>query len=193
MACEIITHGRKEDCNSSIGGLKAIYVINNGTINYTGTTYGALATDASDQITLLALTPATSTIYKFDLKGANTFDQTITSSRENGTTFVEQTLVFTLKSLDHVTTKQMKLLAWGRPQVVVQTNANKFFLAGLENGLDVTTGVIANGSAFGDFNGYTMTLVGMEPIPANHIAVAAPYDDTKIKLAIGPACTILNV
>lgn len=192
MACEVISHGRKEDCSNSIGGLKAIYIINDGT-------FGAVTTanfgsgDLTDQFTLVPLAPATSTIYKFELKGANTFDQTITTSRENGTTFVEQTLVFTIKGLDPVYTKQMKLLAWGRPRVIIQTNANKFFLAGLENGMDVTTGTVVNGTAFGDLSGYTMTLQGMEPIPANHILVGTPYGDTQIKLAVGPACNIISV
>ena len=188
MPCSLITHGRAEDCTTGIGGLKAIYIINNGLI--TGVTNGA--GDNSDQITAIALNPPTSTIYKYDLKGANTFEQTITSSRENGTTFVEQTLTFTLKGLDATTTKQMKLLAFGRPNVIVQTNSNKFFLAGLANGLDVTTGVLTNGTAFGDFNGYTMTLVGMEEIPANHINIASPYTNTQISAVVGPACVILN-
>ena len=189
MACALITHGRVEDCTTGIGGLKAIYVINNGLI--TGVTYGAA--DLTDQITAIALTPPTSNVYKFDLKGANTFEQTITSSRENGTTFVEQTLTFTLKGLDAVTTKQMKLLAFGRPNIIVQTNSNKFFLAGLANGMDVTTGVLTNGNAFGDFNGYTMTLVGMEEIPANHINIGTPWGNTQIASVVGPACVITNV
>ena len=38
--------------------------------------------------------------------------------------------------------------------------------------MDVTTGTISNGTAMGDLNGYTMTLVGNENIPANHLNVA---------------------
>lgn len=188
MACDLITRGRQEDCQNGIGGLKAIYIINNGLI--TGTTFGS--TNDSDAIIAIALNPPTSNIFKFDLKGANTFEQTITSSRENGTTFVEQTLIFTLKHLDASTTKQMKFLAFGRPSVLVQTNSNKFFLAGLENGLDVTTGVITNGTNFGDFSGYTMTLVGMEDIPANHVNIASPHGNTQISALIGPGCVIVN-
>jgi hypothetical protein len=87
----------------------------------------------------------------------------------------------------------MKLLAFGRPNIIVQTNSNKFFLAGLANGMDVTTGVLTNGTAFGDFNGYTMTLVGMEEIPANHINISSPYGNAAISSVVGPACVITNV
>jgi hypothetical protein len=71
-------------------------------------------------------------------------------------------------------------LAWGRPHVVIKTNANNFFLAGLNNGMDVTTGLISNGTAMGDLNGYTLTLVGMEQIPANHLNVASPFADSDL-------------
>jgi len=172
MACDL-THGRLEVCKEFVGGIKAVYFIPYGVLG--AITYGT--TDASDRITTIA---GTLSLYKYELKGANSFEQTITSSRENGTTFAEQTLTFTIKGLDATTTKQMKLLAWGRPHVVIKTNANNFFLAGLEHGMDVTTGLIANGTAMGDLNGYTLTLVGQEAIPANHLLVTGNFADTDL-------------
>ena len=172
MACDL-THGRLEVCKEFVGGIKAVYFIPYGVLG--AITYGT--TDASDKISTIA---GTMSLYKYELKGANSFEQTITSSRENGTTFVEQTLTFTIKGLDASTTKQMKLLAWGRPHVVIKTNANNFFLAGLEHGMDVTTGLIANGTAMGDLNGYTLTLVGQEAIPANHLLVTGNFADTDL-------------
>ena len=172
MACDL-THGRLEVCKEFVGGIKAVYFIPYGVLG--AITYGS--TDASDKISTIA---GTMSLYKYELKGANSFEQTITSSRENGTTFAEQTLTFTIKGLDASTTKQMKLLAWGRPHVVIKTNANNFFLAGLEHGMDVTTGLIANGTAMGDLNGYTLTLVGQEAIPANHLNVSGTYSDTDL-------------
>jgi hypothetical protein len=172
MACDL-THGRLEVCKEFVGGIKAVYFIPYGVLG--AITYGT--TDASDKISTIA---GTLSLYKYELKGANSFEQTITSSRENGTTFAEQTLTFTIKGLDATTTKQMKLLAWGRPHVVIKTNANNFFLAGLEHGMDVTTGLIANGTAMGDLNGYTLTLVGQEAIPANHLNVSGTYSDTDL-------------
>ena len=172
MACDL-THGRLEVCKEFVGGIKAVYFIPYGALG--AITYGT--TDASDRITTIA---GTLSLYKYELKGANSFEQTITSSRENGTTFAEQTLTFTIKGLDATTTKQVKLLAWGRPHVVIKTNANNFFIAGLEHGMDVTTGLIANGTAMGDLNGYTLTLVGQEAIPANHLLVTGNFADADL-------------
>ena len=162
MSCDI-SNGVAEPCKSAIGGLDAIYIINYGDYAATDITYNNTNTDQIDDINGVA------TVYKFDLKGANSFEQTITSSRDNGTTFVEQTLTVNLKQQSAVKHKLVKLLAYGRPHIIVRTRAGQYFLAGLERGMDLTTGVISNGTAAGDMNGYTLTFVGQENIPANFL------------------------
>ena len=172
MACDI-THGRLEQCKDVVGGLQAIYILNYGEydpitdVTYNGTT---------DEITGIALTTAGTPIYKFELKGTNSFETTITSSRENGTTFFEQVLSVTLKKQDVQTHKEVKLLTYGRPNIVVRTNANQFFMAGLARGMDVTAGTIGNGTALGDMNGYSLTFTGQEAVPANFLDCATEAD-----------------
>lgn len=167
MSCDI-SHGRAEQCKDSISGIQAIYVLNYGLYDpYTDVTYDT-ALGLEDVITAISL-PALSNIYKFELKGANTFDTTITSSRDNGTTFFEQVLTVQLKRQDAITHKQVKLLAYGRPNIIVQTNANQFFIAGLVRGMDVTAGTINSGTNLGDYNGYSLTFTGQEAVPANFL------------------------
>jgi hypothetical protein len=60
-------------------------------------------------------------------------------------------------------------MAYGRPNVIVEDNNGNFFLAGLEHGMDVTGGTIVTGGAMGDLSGYTLTLTGMEKVPANFL------------------------
>jgi hypothetical protein len=156
-----ISLGRLEPCKTSVGGLKAVYIMNNG--DATGVTYDATETDA---ITAIAGTP---TGYKYDLKGNSSFEQTINSSRENGTTFFTQTLNLTLKGITAKDLKQIKLLAYGRPQIIVEDNNGKFFYTGLKNGMEVTGGTIVTGAMMGDLSGFTLTIVGEEPVPANII------------------------
>lgn len=159
-----ISLGRLEPCKTSVGGLKAVYIMNNG--DATGVTYDATDTDA---ITAIAGTPSA---YKYDLKGNSSFEQTINSSRENGTTFFTQTLNLTLKSITAKDLKQIKLLAYGRPQIIVEDNNGKLFYAGLKNGMEVTGGTIVTGAAMGDLSGFTLTIVGEEPVPANIITTS---------------------
>jgi hypothetical protein len=163
MACEI-SLGRIEPCKDSNGGLKAVYFVNWG--DMTGVTYDVTNTDA---ISAVAGTPSA---YKYDLKGNSSFEQAITSSRENGTTFFEQTLNLTLKKLSVVDNKQIKLLAYERPQVIVEDNNGNLFLCGLEHGMDVSGGTIVTGAAMGDLSGYTLTLSGQEAVPANFLTTS---------------------
>jgi len=127
-----ITAGRLEVDKSSSGGLLAVYFINNG--DMTGVTYDVTDTDA------IATVTGTPSAFKFDLKGANSLDQTIVSSRENGTTFYEQNLKLTLKKLTQKDHKELKLLTYGMPKVVVEDNNGNFFLCGLKRGMEVTGG-----------------------------------------------------
>jgi hypothetical protein len=163
MACDI-SLGRLEPCKDSNGGLKAVYFVNWGELG--GVTYGTGDnTDAIEENNADAPVDA----YRYELKGTSSFTQTITSSRENGTTFFQQELALTLKKLSIVDHKQIKLLAYGRPQVIVEDNNGNFFFCGLEHGMDVTGGTIVTGAAMGDLSGYTLTLTGMEPVPANFL------------------------
>jgi hypothetical protein len=160
MACDI-NLGRLEPCKDAVGGLKAAYFVNWGEV--TGYTYNVTNTDVIDTVT------GTPNAYRYELKGTNSFDQTITSSRENGTTFFDQSVKLQLKSLDVVTHKQLKLLSYGRPQVIVEDNNGNFFFCGLEHGMEVTGGTIVSGTAMGDLSGYTLELKGMERVPANFL------------------------
>ena len=169
MSCSI-ANGRLEPCKDAVGGIDAIYFINFGDYAYpTDVTY-VTGTD-----TIEAVANVTS-LYKYELKGANTFDQVITSSRENGTTFVEQTLTVTLNKQDAATHKNVKLLSYGRPNIVVRNRNGQFFLAGIEHGMELTTANVMNGSAMGDLSGYTLTLVGTEKLLANLLDCSSEAD-----------------
>ena len=158
MACDL-SLGRKEPCKDVVGGIKAVYFTDFGDL---GT-----VTQTDDEITDLS---GTFTAYKYEVKGNSSFEQNITSSRENGTTFFEQTLNLTLHKLSKEDNKELKLLAYGRPHVAVEDYNGNVFLMGLEHGADVSGGTIVTGAAMGDLSGYTLTLTGMEKVPANFIA-----------------------
>lgn len=164
MACDITT-GRAVPCKDAVGGLKAAYFINYGDI--TTITYDAVDTDVIDTL------GGTPTAYKYDLKGNSSFEQTVNSSRENGTTFYEQTLNLTMTKLDAATNKQLKLLAYGRPVVIVEDYNGNLFVMGLEHGAEVTGGTIVTGAAMGDLSGYTLVLTGQEQVAANFITPSA--------------------
>ncbi len=162
MAC-LLTDGRTEPCKDKVGGLKAVYFINFEPLTIT---YDSTDTDVVDDIKQSDGTTNV-TGFKYVLRGANSFDQSIVASRDNGTAFFEQTLNLTLKGLDKSMHKELKLMAYGRPHVIVEDNNGSFFLMGAENGAEVTGGTIVSGTAMGDLYGYTITLSAQEKVPAN--------------------------
>jgi hypothetical protein len=169
MSCDI-TNGRIEQCKDSVSGLKAIYFINFDDVDSDNVTYNATDTDVID-----SWQPAAPlNLYKYELKStANSFTTAINTSRDNGTTFFEQTLVINLKRQDFATHKNIKLLAYGRPRIVVRSMTDQFFLMGLDQGADMASGQISSGSDLGSFNGYeSLTFVAMEEVPANFINVS---------------------
>ena len=167
MACDIIG-GRTEQCKDAVSGLHAIYLVNYGDLDFPSLNqYGT--GDNTDQIVSVQSDGLTFSIYKFELKGNNSLEQTIESSRDNGTTFFNQALTVQLKRQDAKSTKNVKLISYGRPRIIVHARGDQFFLLGLDQGCDVTAGNISSGSALGDFNGYGLTFTGMEELPANFI------------------------
>ena len=117
MAC-LLTSGRALPCKSSVGGLKAVYFADYGTLGD--------VTIVAGEITAVAGTPD---FFKYDIKGSSSLETAITSSRENGTTFYTQTLNLTLTTLDKATQEEIKLLATvSRPHVAIEDYNGNFFL-----------------------------------------------------------------
>ena len=159
MACDL-TAGRQEVCKESVGGLQAVYFIN----FVSGSTFTRPTdeeiTDGFDGLTA----------YKYELKGTSAYTETVNSSRENGTTFFSQELTLNLKKLTNEMTTELKTLAYGRPQIVVHTNAGDALLVGQYRGADLTAGTIQTGGGLGDLYGYSVTMTGEEELPAGFIS-----------------------
>ena len=153
MSCNL-TLFRTEPCKDSVGGLDKVYFVNYGTMG--DITYDTTNTDSIEAV---AGTPSA---YEYDIKGTSSFTQNIQSSRENGTTAFEQVLELSLHKLSVADNKELKLLSWGRPHVIIKDNNGNYFLGG-------SGGTVVTGGAMGDLSGYTLTLTGMEKVPANFL------------------------
>ena len=153
MPCAL-TQGYTLDCKDSLGGIKAMWVINHANVT--------AVTEASGIVS--AITKAASKVfYKYELvKNTGSLTETITTSVENGTVFYAQELSIVLNKLQANTRKEILLLAQSTLMVVVQDANDKYWLLGRFTGLDVTGGTSATGTAQGDRNGYTLTFTGGE-------------------------------
>ena len=146
MACDL-TAGRQEVCKESVGGLAGVYFVNFQT--------GSFTTDVNGLV---------------DGFPASAYTETVNTSRENGTTFFSQELVLNLKKLTNEMTTQLKLMAYGRPQIFVHTMQGDTLLVGEREGADVTAGTIQTGAGLGDLYGYSVTFTGQEQFPASFVS-----------------------
>lgn len=169
MATCNLSAGRNEVCKDSIGGIQAVYfMVGPGSQFYTGS-----FEKSNEEVTTL---PSGSTVYKYELKGTSAYTETVNSSRENGTTFFSQETVLNLKRLTNEMTTQLKLMAYGRNQLIVHTKNGEALLVGERNGADVTAGTIQTGAGLGDLFGYSITLTGEEKLPAAFLSGSTEAD-----------------
>tara|TARA_R110002126_G_scaffold108721_3_gene245413 strand:- start:1730 stop:2260 length:531 start_codon:yes stop_codon:yes gene_type:complete len=174
MAC-LLNTGRKVPCKDSVGGIKAAYFADFGTMGTNNISAG--------QVTAFGAASPDLEFFKYDVKGNSSLEQTITSSRENGTVFYEQTLNLTLTKLDLLTQQELIEIVKARPHVMVEDYNGNFLLVGAVNGADCSGGTIVTGAAMGDLSGFTLTMAGQETLPALFVdsaIVAAVTSATQI-------------
>ena len=165
MACTALTRGRGLDCNRISGGIKKIFFsVYDPDVTYTY--------DATHPLEIDAIDWDGSTIYEYVTPlGVASVTDTITGSRENGTIFYTPTVNIILNRLTKEDQNEIKLLGATKVRIFAQlnqqlSNGHDVFIAlGMANGMELNTGTMDTGAAWGDRNGYTLTFDGMEAIP----------------------------
>jgi len=153
MPCAL-THNYTLDCREGLGGIKNVWLIAHANVS--------TVTEASGIVSAISKS-AGKIFYKYELvKNTGSLTETITSSIENGTVFYAPELSIVLNKLQANTRNEILLLAKNTLMAVVQDANDKYWLLGRQNGIDVTGGTAATGTAQGDRNGYTLTFTGGE-------------------------------
>ena len=149
----ILTSGRNEPCKDGIGGLKEVWL--SKFVQYDP------AAIVGYRSALITSFPGT-LMYNFEGQG-KTFTETKDGegwSQQITISFPKQSYTDTVNFLDVVA---LRVIA------VVVDGTGKFRVAGLHNGLDAEVRS-ESGQGKGDFQGYIMTLSGLEPYPAPFIS-----------------------
>jgi len=64
-------------------------------------------------------------------------------------------------------------LAGADLHVIVETQNGVYWWVGLKNGANLTASTAGAGKAYGDLNGYNITITGSEPLLANELSSTA--------------------
>lgn len=158
MACSP-TKGRLLPCKDAVGGIKGLYFIDYGT---PVVTYDVTQTNVIDDLGAV-------TAYEYDIKSASNLIQTMTSSNDNGTTFVNQVITAILQKLTWSDNAEILLLGYGHPHVVIHMKDGTSVAVGIEFGASLETGISDSGTQMGDTVAYTLTISADERKYANYL------------------------
>ena len=173
MACDL-TLVRGIKCKDSIGGIDRVFFINNGDLGTIAKTGDAIATIAGTQHA-----------YEYIVKNdASTLTSAGTSDINTGTSMFETTLELTFPNLTVADHKELKLLLWGQPHVIVKDKNGNYFMCGTEFGCDVMAMNVQTGGAMADMSGYTLTIVAKEKTPFDY------FVDT-VEATLATSCNLI--
>lgn len=167
MSTCLMSTGRKISCKDVVGGIKTVFFADYGTLGAITITAGVVT----------AVSGVGTNWYKYDVKGGNNLEQTITSSDENGTTFYAQTLTMVLTKLDALTQVEIQKIVSQRPHCFIEDYNGNYFAVGLTRGCNVN-GTVSTGTALGDLVGYTLTITAEEAILAPFVQASVVTSHT---------------
>ena len=176
MSC-FISSGISLGCSDGVGGIKKIYIVGGGG-SVTGYTY-----DADGAITGATSTTGT-TLYGFELKrNTSSLTQNVQKNFENGSIFFDQVLSAVFFKYDQQKRNELKILSQNDELQVIAIDQNGVqYLLGQTNGMYLSGGNAASGTALADGNKFTLEFMGQEPVPANVIegALASVFTGASI-------------
>jgi len=149
MAC-LNTQNISLGCAASVGGVKELYVAG-----------GSVSGQSYNSDGVLTGVSISSAYYTFELqKQTSNLTETFQVSLENGTTYFEQALTAVMNKMDQDKRNQLKLLAQNRNiTLFVKDNNDVIWYLGRDfDGGFVSAGTGESGTAFGDRNGYSVTI-----------------------------------
>ncbi|NDW10066.1 hypothetical protein [Dysgonomonas sp. 520] len=143
-----------KSCDYNLSGIARLYLTNfNEKSTYT--------TDADGYITDITL-EATDKYFKFDFNNETAFfqDDLVVS---NGNKYRQITVQAVISNNDIEMLNQVTPLDLGKFTAVLVDKSGKCNLVGRINGIEATANNYNSGSAVGDAQGWTITMVGVEP------------------------------
>ena len=161
MACSNLTAGFTLDCNDSNGGIDKIFIANGPVDSITETAGNITAITVGGT----ALAPAD--FFEFEVpRQTSSITETANVSQENGTVFFDQALTMIFNKMEATKRNQLLLMAEATSLVVVAKDNNGIYHSiGIERGAYMTAGTATSGTAYGDRNGYEITISGTEDKP----------------------------
>lgn len=153
MAC-VLSTGFTLDCRRSLGGVKEVYIAALSDIS--------AATVSAGVVSAMTMS-ASKKFYKYELR-KNTSEGKADNAGDvaNGSGYIMQSVQIQLDKFETAKNNEIRVLAQVPIVAIVGDKNGTFFVYGLNNGLDLTTGAAGTGKEANSLNGYNLTLTGEE-------------------------------
>ena len=171
MSCLLI-NGITKGCRDNIGGINTVYLANKELV--ASVIVGGGSPSDPGMVTTITTenslgTPAPE-FYEFQVnKNSSNWVDTASVIASNGGTFYSPAVTMVFSKNDSTKVNTVKLIGQSTLVAIVKNNDGKYFLLGETNGLELSAGGYASGTAFTDLNGFTLTLTGGETHPAYEV------------------------
>lgn len=154
MPCSI-SSARGLNCRDQVGGIKAIYLS-----TYTPTFFDGLTITASSN-TFTAIGENVS-VYRYDVRPQTSSFTVTINAADAGSAAYDIACEVTLHSMTSEDNYELEQVIGSVMTVYVLDANDNVWCLGAKNGVQITAGTAASGTARADLNGYTLTISGSE-------------------------------
>lgn len=152
MACLITIAGITLDCESSLGGIKQVWITQYDNVK------SVTVDDETNQISAITL-EADAKWYNYQFrKGTGSLTSTLNVDETAGTNYVSNELALVFTKMETKKRIEIAALSIGQLVVVVEDSNGKYWFLGKDDYVSASAGTGVTGTAKGDQNAYTLTL-----------------------------------
>nr|UVM99263.1 MAG: hypothetical protein [Bacteriophage sp.] len=152
MACLITIAGITLDCESSLGGIKQVWITQYDNVK------SVTVDDETNQISAITLEEDAKWYnYQFR-KGTGSLTSTLNVDETAGTNYVSNELALVFTKMETKKRIEIAALSIGQLVVVVEDSNGKYWFLGKDDYVSASAGTGVTGTAKGDQNAYTLTL-----------------------------------
>jgi len=178
-----LASGRGYFCGGQVGGIKKVFLAyypdDEAIISVTAGATDGIVTGLTNKTG-----SGTLAFYEFDLdRQLSSFNQTILTGK-GGAVAYQTDLELHMSHDSEESWARMQNVAEGLFQIIILDNNGVYYLAGVENGIEVGGGSFAHGGdvAYTDYVGYVISLTGAESVPAYNMSTTNPFTTFSTKI-----------
>ena len=152
MACSQVLNGIAASCDTNVGGVREVYIVNYGDVT-------AVEVDETSNMIKTITMAETAKFKKYAFKkNTSSMTSTLNVDPANGVNFVQTDLSLVFAKQETVKRMEIAKLSLGELRIIVLDANGKYWFLGQEEFVSATAGTAETGVNRTDGNKYTITL-----------------------------------